>query len=276
LITGDDLSISRVWRASLTFEKRFGRVFSLRSTVFRQIGGDEPRSRDVNAPLGGVRPDPLSGNILLLESTGRSHRTQLDTNLTISGLWNRRLFGHMNYRFGEFLNDADRALSLPADSLHPEREWGPSRQDIRHRGFAGLTLRVPNSISIGFTTRWQSAAPFNITSGEDINGDTISNDRPVGIGRNAARGQGYVTTDVHVGWSRAIADIRAQRGPGGRGSAAGNSRRDPEVGFNITARNIFNTPQYGRFNGVITSPLFGQPVSASNPRRVDVGVSFSF
>jgi hypothetical protein len=54
------------------------------------------------------------------------------------------------------------------------------------------------------------------------------------------------------------------------------ARRGPQLGFSISARNIFNRPQYGSFNGVITSPLFGRPVSAQNPRRVDVGMSFSF
>ena len=276
LITADDLGVARVWRASVTYEKRFGRALNLRSTAYRQLGSEEPRSRDINAPINGIRPDPASGNVLLLESGGRSRRISLDTNLTLNGLWNRRLFGHINYRYGSFLNDADSALSLPADSLHPEREWGPARQDIRHRGFAGLTLRIPNSFSIGFTNRWQSAAPFNITTGRDTNGDTISNDRPAGVGRNAARGDGYWTTDVHLGWSRSVGDPHNQRGPGGGGRPPGGERRSPQVGFNITARNIFNTPQYSRFNGVITSPLFGQPVSASNPRRVDVGVSFSF
>jgi hypothetical protein len=277
LITADDLGVARVWRGSVTLEKRFGRVVNLRSTIYRQVGGEEPRSRDTNAPIDGLRPDPTSGNILLLESIGRSRRTSVDTNLTLNGIWNRRLFGHMNYRFGRMLNDADGALSLPADSLHPEREWGPSRQDVRHRGFVGLSYRMPNAFSIGFTNRWQSAPPFNITSGRDTNGDTISNDRPAGVGRNAARGQGYWTTDLHFGWSRSVADPHGQRGPGGRGGPPGaDRRRGPEVGFNISARNIFNRPQYGSFNGVITSPLFGQPVSASNPRRVDVGVSFRF
>jgi hypothetical protein len=277
LITADDLGVARVWRGSVTFEKRFGRVMNLRSTVYRQLGGDEPRSRDLNAPIDGLRPDPSSGNMLLLESTGRSRRTSAEANLTLNGLWQRRLFGHMNYRYGRFLNDADSALSLPADSLHPEREWGPARQDVRHRGFVGLTLRMPNAFSVGFTNRWQSAAPFNITTGRDTNADTVSNDRPTGIGRNAARGQGYWATDVHFGWSRSVAGAHGQRGPGGGGRPAGSDeRRRPQLGFNVTARNIFNTPQYSRFNGVITSALFGQPVSASNPRRVDVGVSFSF
>ncbi|MGH9349589.1 MAG: carboxypeptidase regulatory-like domain-containing protein, partial [Vicinamibacterales bacterium] len=197
LVTAGDLGVARVWRASTTFERRFGRAVNLRSTVSRQVGRAEPRSRNVNAPVNGVRPDSSSGNVLLLGSTGRSERTAAETNLTLNGLWQRRLFGHINYTFGEVLNDADGALSLPANNLHPEREWGPARQDIRHRGFAGISFRIPTSFSMGFTTRWQSASPYNITTGEDTNGDTVTNDRPAGISRNAARGQGFWTTDLH-------------------------------------------------------------------------------
>lgn len=277
LITADDLGIARVWRGSLTFERRFSRAVNLRSTVYRQVGREEPRSRNMNAPVNGVRPDASSGSVLLLGSTGRSQRTAAELNVSFSNLWRRRLFGHMNYTIGEVLNDADGALSLPADSLRPELEWGPGRQDIRHRGFAGLSFRIPSSFSVGFTTRWQSAAPYNITTGQDTNRDTITNDRPAGVTRNAARGQGFWTTDLHLGWNRSVMGGRG-RGPRG-GQPAGepqSERRGRQIGFNITARNVFNRPQYGSFNGVITSPLFGQPVSAQNPRRVDVGMSFSF
>ena len=277
LITGDDLVVSRNWRASMTVEKRFGRALTLRGTVYRQLGYDEPRARNVNAPVDGQRPDPSGGNVLLLASTGRSERTSAELNLTMRGLWRDRLFGHARYTLGERLDDADGAMSLPADSLRPDLEWGPSRQDVRHRGFAGLRLRLPNELNVGVTVRVQSGRPYNITAGEDLNGDTVSNDRPAGIGRNAARGDALWSTDVNLGWTRSIAGgATAQRGAGGRGGERGGARREREIGFNITARNVFNTPQYGSFNGVITSPLFGRPVSANNPRRVDVGVSFSF
>jgi hypothetical protein len=277
LITADDLEVARVWRASATFERRFGRAMNLRTTLHRQVGGDEPRSRNINAPIDGVRPDLSRGNVLLLESAGRSRRTTAEANLTINGLWRRRLFGHVNYTFGEVLNDADNPLSLPADSFRPDLEWGPGRQDIRHRGFAGITYRIPNLLSFGVTTRWQSAAPYNVTTGEDTNGDTVTNDRPAGVARNAARGEGYFTTDLHLGWTVVVGGGRGaapQRGrPGGNATA---ESRGQQVGFNITARNVFNTPQYGTFNGVITSELFGRPSSAQNPRRLDLGVSFSF
>ena len=271
LITADDLVVSRRWRASLTFERRFGRAINLRTTVYRQVGYDEPRSRNVNAPVGGVRPDPSLGNVLLLASTGRSERNAADVNLTFRGLWRNRLFGHTRYSFGRRLDDADGPLGLPADNLRPDLDWGPSRQDVRHSGFSGITLRLPNALSVGLTTRWQSARPYNITTGEDTNGDTSASDRPAGVGRNAGRGQAIWTTDVHLGWNRAVT------GGGGRGGGAAAGRRGGrQIGFNVTARNVFNRPQYGSFNGVITSPLFGRPVSAQNPRRVDVGVSFSF
>ncbi len=272
LITAEDLVVSRRWRVSATFEKRFGRAINLRSTIYRQLGYDEPRSRNINAPIDGVRPDLALGNVLLLASRGRSERTSADVNLSFRGLWGDRLFGHTRYSFGTRYDDADGALSLPADNLRPDLDWGPSRQDVRHSGFSGLTLRLPNELSVGVTTRWQSPRPFNITTGEDTNGDTSANDRPAGVGRNTGRGQATWTTDVHFGWNRSVAG-----GRGGRSGEGGGSRGDGrEIGFNVTARNVFNRPQYGSFNGVVTSPLFGRPVSAQNPRRVDVGVSFSF
>ena len=277
LINADDLQVARVWRASTTFERRFGRAVHLRSSISRQVGRAEPRSRNINAPVNGVRPNPASGNVLLLGSTGRSQRMAAETNLTLNGLWRRRIFGHVNYSIGEVLNDADSALSLPADNLYPHLEWGPSRQDVRHRGFAGISLRVPSSFSIGLSTRWQSAPPYNITTGADTNGDTVANDRPASVSRNAARGRGFWTADLHLGWNRAIA------GGGGRDPRRGRPSSEAQgqtagrqVGFSVTARNVFNQPQFGSFNGVITSPLFGRPVSAQNPRRVDVGVSVGF
>ena len=274
LITADNLSVARTWRASATFEKRFARVMNVRGTLYRQVGSNEPRSRNVNAPVDGARPDPASGNVLLLASTGRARRTSAEVNLTMNGVWGRRIFGHVRYTLGEYLNDADGALSLPADSLRPDLEWGPARQDIRHRGFAGLSFRVPDSFSLGVNLRWQSAAPYTITSGEDTNGDTVTNDRPQGVGRNSERGDGLFSTDVTLRWNRPLTGARSQRGSGRGGQD--QQDRQPEVGFTISARNVFNQPQYGRFNGVITSRLFNQPISAQNPRRIDLGMNLRF
>ena len=65
------------------------------------------------------------------------------------------------------------------------------------------------------------------------------------------------------------------RGPGGGGGdAAFNPRYTME--FFVRADNVLNNVNYGSFSGNISSPFFGQPTSAQQPRRLTVGSSFRF
>jgi hypothetical protein len=41
-------------------------------------------------------------------------------------------------------------------------------------------------------------------------------------------------------------------------------------------QNLINRTNYGAFIGTMTSPFFRQPTAASNPRRIDFGMGFSF
>ena len=172
------------------------------------------------------------------------------------------------------LNDADGPLSLPADNGHPEREWGPARGDVRHRAFGTANLRLPPSFNASVSMRWQSASPYNITTGQDTNGDLTTNDRPTGVGRNAARGIGTWAADVRLGWTRPLGARPAPRRPRQQNGPANN--RGPQASVTIAARNILNRTQFGAFNGVMTSPLFGQAISAFNPRRIDVSLQLRF
>ena len=45
-----------------------------------------------------------------------------------------------------------------------------------------------NGVRAGFNMQVSSALPYNITTGVDDNGDTVFNDRPLGVERNSARG----------------------------------------------------------------------------------------
>jgi hypothetical protein len=46
--------------------------------------------------------------------------------------------------------------------------------------------------------------------------------------------------------------------------------------FNLSVQNLINRTNYGAFIGTMTSPFFRQPTAASNPRRIDFGMGFSF
>ena len=85
------------------------------------------------------------------------------------------------------MNDTDGAFSLPVDSFDPGAEWGPTQTDVRHRLSGMFNMNLWKGFKIATNFNGNSAPPYNITTGHDDNNDTVSNDRPAGVGRNAAR-----------------------------------------------------------------------------------------
>ena len=270
VIAAPDVTLSSYWRASLTVERRVWRL-GLRATASGQLGREEPRARNLNVPVGGVRPDPAVGNLLRIMPLGRSDQAGLDLGVNSGSLWGKRLQASLNYSLSRARNDADGALSLPADSQHPTLEWGPSRNDLRHRLTGSLNLKA-RGVTLGLYTRAQSGLPYNITTGQDDNGDTVTNDRPTGVGRNAGRGTGRSATDLRVSWGRSVGGRRVAAGAGGRTTRHGGT----DLGATLSVSNLFNQRQNAGFNGVLSSPLFGRATSALTARRVSFSAQLGF
>ncbi|HVZ20745.1 MAG TPA: TonB-dependent receptor, partial [Vicinamibacterales bacterium] len=73
------------------------------------------RGRNVNAPVDGVRPDPASGNVVEVESVGRSHGSNLNVGINYA-IPQKHLFLFANYAWLRQYDDADGPFSLPADN----------------------------------------------------------------------------------------------------------------------------------------------------------------
>jgi hypothetical protein len=195
----------------------------------------------------------------------------------------RRFSANVGYTLGESLNESDGALSLPPNSFDLSQEWGPSRQDVRHRIVASMNTDVKAGFRANMHVRAQSAAPYNITTGLDENRDGQTNERPLGVGRNAGRGEATTNVDMGIVWERSIgqrARLTAQRGGGGGGRAGSGNNRAPEgiFRFEIFARasNVLNLVNAQNFSGVVTSPFFGRATSAAAPRRLVLGMRAFF
>ena len=143
------------------------------------------RSRNINAPLPDtlVRPDPTQGNIYEFESSATSRYNGLMFRADRRFGRNFALF--VNYTLSWADSDADSPMALPANSydLHPE--WGPAFTD--RRNFLNITsmLTLPHGFRLTPFVVISSGGPFNITTGQDDNLDTVINDRPAGIHRNS-------------------------------------------------------------------------------------------
>jgi hypothetical protein len=275
-------------RASVGVDRTLTSWARLRASYSHQIGRNLFRSRDLNAPIDGVRPDPTLRNITLLESVARSQNKSLQVNVMLN-YRPRRFSANVRYTLGEALNETDGALSLPPNSFDLSQEWGPSRQDVRHRFSASMNTDVRAGFRVNMQVRAQSASRYNITTGLDENRDGQTNERPIGVGRNAGRGEPTANVDMGLVWQRSVGQrvsLNAQRGGGGGGGGRdgggrdGGNNRAPEgvFRFEIFARasNVLNLVNAQNFSGVITSPFFGRATSAAAPRRLVLGMRAFF
>ncbi len=264
--------------------------FRLMAMYIHRNGVNLLRGVNVNAPsANGQRPDRLSGPVTRIDSIASSRFDALSLNLNYAQPA-RRLFIAANYMLSRSLNDTDSAVSLPADNFNLAAERGPALYVPRHRFMSLINAPLPKRFRIGTSLRMQSALPYNITTGRDDNGDTVSNDRPAGVTRNSGRGRGQVDVGTRLSWSAAVGtrsagsmqapQIRIVRGDGGDplGAMGGMDNPNKRYGleFFVQAYNLLNHMNATNFSGVLTSPFFGQPTAAAPPRRVEIGTRISF
>jgi hypothetical protein len=221
------------------------------------------RSRDINAPLPGqfLRPVPEFGRVAQLESSGSSTYHGLTVGFTRSFGARLSLFG--NYTFSRSMDDTDGPNSFPMDSYNLATERGFSATDARHQFFAAALLALPYGFEASPIVYFNSGRPYNITTGFDDNGDSVLNDRPVGVRRNSGRGPNYASVDFR------LAKSFSYRRPGSDQQLIG-------IEVAADATNLFNRVNLADFNGIQTSPFFGQANAALNPRQITAQITFYF
>jgi hypothetical protein len=120
--------------------------------------------------------------------------------------------------------------------------------------------RLPFNLQLGAVVTATSAPPYNVITGTDDNKDRNVNDRPVVngvmVGPNSGRGDSYFDADVRV--SRAI--------------TIGRGRLD----LIFETFNLFDTRNYGAYNGNKLAVTFGQPTVALAPFQAQLGLRFDF
>ena len=287
VIRSASLTQPLVQQASAGFEHPLTPWMGLRADYMWTRASHALRSINVNAPSGGVRPNPLIGNETQIQSTGRRANDRLSLNLNLRAP-KRRLSANVSYQLQTLRNHADSATSLPSNSNDPEADWGPSAQDVRHRMTFMFNAPMPWGIRAGVNLQAASATPYSITTGRDANADTVFNDRPAGVRRNSERGAAQfggtvrVTRSVAIGAQAAAVPGRPGSAPPGRGAdapagiAEGGSTSRYRMDLYAQLSNPFNYVNYNAFVGNQLSPFFGQATSAGAARRVEVGVSLIF
>ena len=242
--------------------------------------GPLPRSGGPAAPGGGGPVMMGGGHIMIMTppsgpiaSTGP--RFSWRRGLTLSGF----------YYWSRMHDNTEGAFAIPA-SANRDNEWGPSNFDRRHSTHVTMTSSALRNFTARLTVGGSSAPPLTIRTGTDDNGDLVFNDRPAGVGRNSARTRGTVNSSANFTYSFTLGKKQVTTGGGVQvmGSPAGltvnptAAQAVPRYRLNLSVsiQNLLNEPVYSGFSGVMTSPFFLQPTSASGVRRVTFSMNVSF
>ena len=289
--TDPDLQIPYLIQTSIGLETNPWKRFRLMTNYQYQRGVHLLHGRNLNAPIAGLgRPDPTVGNITDIESSAylSGHRLMIGIG---PAKFVQGLFWNVNYLAMKVTNEADSPFSLPSNNFNLRADRGPAANDLHHLISGFVSKRLPSGFAISTIFQATSALPYNITTGFDDNGDTVINDRSVGVKRNSARGASRWEVGSRLSWGLDFGpdqpanaggpQIRMVRvGAGGDGAAApslpGASTKKYRMEFYAQAFNLLNHANLGAFSGVQTSPFFGQATSAQPPRRIEVGTRFNF
>ncbi len=99
---------------------------------------------------------------------------------TYRGPLNTSLFGYyvFSHANGDVTGTSSIAFPSSTSPNNITADYGRASFDIRHKVFFGGSASLPHYITVSPFLIANSGTPFNITLGEDLNGDTIYNDRP--------------------------------------------------------------------------------------------------
>jgi hypothetical protein len=176
-IVASDLQAPYTIQSTASIERLFPGGITLTTSFVNTRTLHLLRTRNINAPVGGVRPlGDARGNVYQYESSGILNQNQLI--VSANTRFNPNLSIFANYTLGKANSDTDGAGTFPADNYDLSNEYGRSALDVRHRFFLGGSISAPWGIRLNPLIFASTGSPFNIITGFDDNGDTLVTDRP--------------------------------------------------------------------------------------------------
>jgi hypothetical protein len=185
-------------QSALGIERQVAKSTTVAVTYINSYGEHQLFLRNANAPLPGtfppgIRPFGNSDNIYQYDSEGIFRQNQLIANFRTNLGTKFSLFGFymLNYAnsdlgagsggggaFGASGGGSTLSANFLSNSYDPIADYGRSSFDVHHRVVVGGTVSMPYAIRLNPFIIVSSGQPYNVTVGQDLNGDSIFNDRP--------------------------------------------------------------------------------------------------
>ena len=162
-----------------------------------------------------------------------------------------------------------------SDDLNPRSDYGRSNFDNRHAVAFSMNANPWRGLGAGLVFRYYSGYPINETVGSDINSDRDNFDRPVQGVNDAGRAivspldeNGRAIRNGIDGEDQLLLDLRFQY--------LWTLPRSGQFGLFAEIYNATDRVNFGNPTGNRRSSNFLVPVSAGNPRTMQLGVRYTF
>ena len=140
------------------------------------INAPLPGTYVVGDPASGTRPLGTTQNIYQYSSDGLRNIDSLSFNGNFQPT--RHTFFWLNYQLASRTGDTSGANSLPSNQYNVRQDYGPAVGYTGQQFYGGGGGDMPFGFNGNLFVAAKSAQRFNITTGQDLNGDTAYNDRP--------------------------------------------------------------------------------------------------
>ena len=237
-----DLRAPYTIQSAASIERQITKNANVSVTYLNSRGEHAFYINNVNAPYvpGGPTPNKTNENIYRYTSGGIFRQNQLMANIRVNTGRRVSLFGFYVLNFaksdansggspgGFFSSGTTSEASFVSNQYDPLADYGRASFDVRHRIFLGGNFSLPYSFSLSPFVIINSGQPYNLTTGQDNNTDSIFNDRPWFATSNAnavcSSRASFSTTDPSLG----LVPVNNCTGPA---DATLNLRLSKTIGF---------------------------------------------
>jgi Carboxypeptidase regulatory-like domain len=185
-------------QSAASIERQITKAATLSVTYLHSHGEHQFYIDNVNAPHDPANPTTTraqgqtygNGNVYQYQSGGIYRQNQLIVNARINTGKRLSLFGFYTLSYanssvssggsagGFFASGGTTMASFVSNQFDPLADYGRAAFDVRHRAFLGGSVTMPYGFSLFPFVIINSGSPYNLTTGQDNNSDSIFNDRP--------------------------------------------------------------------------------------------------
>ena len=173
-------------QAGVTLERQITKAANIAVTYLNSRGVHTLVTRNINAPVGPTfNPDdvterPLGNldNVYQYEGSGIFKQNQMIINGSVRVGTKVSLFGYYSLSYANSDTSMTTQPGFPTNQYNVSADYGRAAFDVRDRIFLGGSISMPYQFRLSPFLIANSGSPFNVTLGQDANGDSIFNDRP--------------------------------------------------------------------------------------------------